>query len=107
MNAEAWPPAAWTTAVINAIKSIDKNHLVIDGALLPLPQMLTQLTRVSCAGTNGLWNCTLSSRAMARPQLITFALPDTTGATPAGLQVPTVDIVTDHGVRLASLLSFS
>ncbi|GJN94537.1 hypothetical protein Rhopal_007620-T1 [Rhodotorula paludigena] len=58
---EAWPPAAWTTAVINAIKSIDKNHLVID---------------------------------------------DTTGATPAGLQVPTVDIVTDHGYpRKTDILS--
>ncbi|GAA6005823.1 uncharacterized protein JCM10292_004650 [Rhodotorula paludigena] len=68
MNAEAWPPAAWTTAVINAIKSIDKNHLVIDG-------------------TNGLWNYT-------------------TGATPAGLQVPTVDIVTDHGYpRKTDILS--
>ncbi|GAA6021591.1 hypothetical protein JCM10207_005077 [Rhodosporidiobolus poonsookiae] len=59
MNAEMWPPAAWTTAIINSIKKYDKNHLVVDG-------------------TAGIWNYT-------------------TGATPEGLQVSTVDMVTDHG----------
>ncbi|GAA5915850.1 hypothetical protein JCM6882_006821 [Rhodosporidiobolus microsporus] len=28
---EAWPPAAFTTAIVNAIRRFDKNHIVVDG----------------------------------------------------------------------------
>ncbi|GAA6024642.1 hypothetical protein JCM10207_003909 [Rhodosporidiobolus poonsookiae] len=67
-NAEMWPPAAWTTAIINVIKKYDRNHIVIDG-------------------TNGIWNYN-------------------TGATPDGLRVSTVDMVTDHSYpRKTDLIS--
>lgn len=32
MNAEMWPPASWTSTMVSAIKAIDGNHLIIDGA---------------------------------------------------------------------------
>ncbi|BGP35565.1 hypothetical protein JCM10296v2_007406 [Rhodotorula toruloides] len=39
INAEAWPPASWTTAIIAWIRKYDTKHLIIDG-------------------TNGFWNYT-------------------------------------------------
>ncbi|GAA5868746.1 hypothetical protein JCM8547_005365 [Rhodosporidiobolus lusitaniae] len=57
-HAESYPPAAFTSAVLNAIRSVDANHLIIDG-------------------TNGI-------------------LDPNTGATPEGLKVAGVDVVTDH-----------
>ncbi|GAA5834477.1 hypothetical protein JCM11251_007018 [Rhodosporidiobolus azoricus] len=56
---EAWPPAAFTTAIANAIRSVDSNHIIVDG-------------------TNGFYD----------PK---------TGATPEGLKVSTIDMMTDHG----------
>ncbi|BGP03687.1 hypothetical protein NBRC10513v2_007421 [Rhodotorula toruloides] len=68
MNAEMWPPASWTSAIVSAIKAVDGNHLIIDG-------------------TNGIWNYT-------------------TGATPAGLNVAGIDIVSDHSYpRKTDILS--
>ncbi|CDR46532.1 RHTO0S12e05732g1_1 [Rhodotorula toruloides] len=39
INAEVWPPASWTTAIIAWIRKYDTKHLIIDG-------------------TNGFWNYT-------------------------------------------------
>ncbi|BGP27822.1 hypothetical protein JCM10295v2_006800 [Rhodotorula toruloides] len=39
INAEIWPPAAWTTAIAAWIRKYDRKHLIIDG-------------------TNGFWNYT-------------------------------------------------
>ncbi|GAA5975665.1 hypothetical protein JCM10908_005235 [Rhodotorula pacifica] len=44
IEAEMWPPGAWTKNVVNYINGVDKNHLIIDG-------------------TNGFYNYTTKARS--------------------------------------------
>lgn len=39
MNAEMWPPSSWTSAIVSAIKAVDGNHLIIDGAFDCSPRL--------------------------------------------------------------------
>lgn len=58
INAEVWPPASWTTAIIAWIRKYDTKHLIIDGELRGLLLLeKVELTLRPFAGTNGFWNC--------------------------------------------------
>ncbi|GAA5834472.1 hypothetical protein JCM11251_007017 [Rhodosporidiobolus azoricus] len=90
INAEAWPPTQWTTAIIKFISAYDTNHMIIDG-------------------TNGTTNMSSYRRThLTFHFFLFFAFPPfrrrppgfwnyTNNAISPGLSNRGIDIVTDHG----------
>lgn len=45
IEAEMWPPASWTRSVVSYIRAYDSNHLIIDGMLRDMLDLVDLLPR--------------------------------------------------------------